>query len=65
MTFIDDFSRKVTIATLKSKSEVFSKFVEFKSQIENEKESKIKALRSDNGTEYDNKQFADITIAII
>lgn len=37
VTFIDDFSRKVAIATLKSKSEVFSKFVEFKSQIENEK----------------------------
>ena len=35
VSFIDDFSRKTWIYLLKSKDEVFSKFKEFKSLIEN------------------------------
>lgn len=57
VSFIDDFSRKVCIFPLKSKTEVFSKFIEYKKLVENQLESKIKTLRSDNGTEYVNNQF--------
>jgi hypothetical protein len=42
---------------LKSKYEVFVKFKEFKSLIENITERKIKILRSDNGGEYTSKEF--------
>lgn len=52
VTFIDDYSRKVFVATIKKKSEVFEKFVEFKQFVENQTDKKVKILRSDNGTEY-------------
>lgn len=57
VTFVDDYSRKVFIFILKSKGEVFSKFVEFKKQIENQTEKTIKILRSDKGKEYENTNF--------
>lgn len=57
VTFIDDYSRKCFAYPLKTKSQVFSKFIEFKTRVENETEKKIKTLRSDNGTEYDNINF--------
>ena len=41
VSFIDDFSRKTWIYFLKNKEEVFSKFKEFKSLIENHTEKKI------------------------
>lgn len=57
VTFIDDFSRKVYVFTMKSKAEVFDKFVEYKARVENEHNRKIKTLRTDNGKEYVNKIF--------
>ena len=57
ITFIDDFSRKTWIYFLKAKSEVFEKFKEFKSLIENISDKKIKTLQSDNGEEYTSKEF--------
>lgn len=57
VTFIDDFSRKVYVFTIKSKAEVLDKFIEYKNRVENELNKKIKILRSDNGTEYVNKNF--------
>ncbi|KAL0893973.1 hypothetical protein ABMA27_014049 [Loxostege sticticalis] len=59
LTFIDDFSRKVCVFTLKSKSECLNKFKEYKCLVENQLNVKIKTLRTDNGTEYKNKEFAD------
>jgi hypothetical protein len=47
VSFIDDFSHKAWIYFLKTKGEVFSKFKEFKTLIENLSEKKIKVLRSD------------------
>lgn len=35
------------------------RFVEFKNRVENETERKIKTVRGDNGTEYENNNFAD------
>jgi hypothetical protein len=42
---------------LKSKSEVFNKFKEFKALVENLVERKIKVLRSDNGGEFTSDDF--------
>jgi hypothetical protein len=55
--FIDDYSRKTWLYLLKSKDEVFSKFQEFKAEIENLMNKKIKRLRTDNGREYTSKEF--------
>jgi hypothetical protein len=57
VSFIDDFSRKTWIYFLKTEGEVFSKFKEFKTLIENLSEKKIKVLRSDNGGEFTSDEF--------
>jgi transposase InsO family protein len=57
VSFIDDFSHKAWIYFLKSKGEVFSKFKEFKTLIENLFEKKIKVLRSYNGGEFTSNEF--------
>lgn len=56
ITFIDDFSRKIFIYFLatKTESEVQEKFLEFKAFAENKTGKKIKTLRTDNGKEYTN-----------
>lgn len=59
LTFTDDFSRKVCVFTIKSKSECLDKFKEYKSYVENRLNTKIKTLRTDNGTEYTSKNFTD------
>jgi hypothetical protein len=55
--FIYDYSRKTWLYLLKTKDEVFSKFQEFKAEIENITNKKIKMLRTDNGGEYTSKEF--------
>jgi hypothetical protein len=45
VSFIDDYSHKTWVYFLKSKNEVFSKFKEFKSLIENLSERNIKILK--------------------
>ena len=55
VTFIDDHSRKTWIYSLKTKDEVFDRFIEFKALVENLIEKKIKVLRSNNGGEYNDK----------
>jgi len=57
VTFINDFTRKVWIYLLKDKSKTFETFKEFKQEAENEFGMKIKVLRSDNGGEYNSKEF--------
>jgi hypothetical protein len=59
VTFIDDHSMKTWIFFLKTKSEVFKKFQEFKALVENQTGKKIKVLLSDNGGEYTSTEFAD------
>ena len=58
VTFVDDFSRRVWVYTLKSKDEVFETFLVWKKIVENQTGRKIKVLRSDNGTKYQNDQFS-------
>jgi transposase InsO family protein len=55
--FIDDYSRNTWLYLLKTKDEVFNKFQEFKAEIENLTNKKIKTLRIDNGGEYKSKEF--------
>jgi len=57
VTFIDDFHRKVGVYLLKGKSKTFEAFKEFKQEVENEFGMKIKVLRSDNGGEYNSREF--------
>ena len=58
--FIDDFSRKTQIYFMKEKNETFAKFREFKTFIEKQMGTHIRALRSDNGGEFDSHHFNDL-----
>ena len=57
LTFIDDATRYVWMYVLKSKDQVFEKFLEWKAQVENSSGQKLKTLRTDNGGEYTSKGF--------
>ena len=57
VTFINDYSRKTWLYLLKTKDGVFNKFQEFKEEIENLTNKKIKTLRTYNGGEYTSKEF--------
>ena len=59
VTFIDDYSRCVTVYPMKQKSEVLSKFKEWEAAVTNETDCKIKTLRTDNGGEYTSTEFED------
>lgn len=52
LLFEDDYSRMTFVYFLKNKSDVFECFKNFKSLVENQKERKIKCLRTDNGGEF-------------
>ena len=62
--FIDDHCRKTWIYFLKIKDGVLARFQEFRAQVENLTERKIKVLRSDNGGEYTSRDFSDFCIEI-
>ena len=55
--FIDHCTRFTWIYLLKSKSEVFTKFVQFKVMIENQFSAKIIVVRLDGGGEYTLTEF--------
>ncbi|GJT57055.1 ribonuclease H-like domain-containing protein [Tanacetum coccineum] len=58
LTIVDDYSRAVWTYLLKTKDEVFDCFVNFIKLIHNQFNTKIKTIRSDNGTEFvNNKMF--------
>ncbi|KAK1666207.1 hypothetical protein QYE76_054366, partial [Lolium multiflorum] len=57
LTFTDDLSRYGYIYFMKHKSETFQKFKEFQSEVENQRNKKIKFLRSDRGGEYLSYEF--------
>ena len=59
ITFTDDFSRYGYVYLMRHKSESFGKFKEFKNEVENQLDKKIKALRSDRGGEYLSHEFGD------
>jgi transposase InsO family protein len=57
VSFIDGFSRKIWLYFLRKKYEVFAKFKEFKSLLENQTDKKIKVIRTDKGGELCGKEF--------
>lgn len=57
VTFIDDYSRWCTVRMIKSKSEVFNEFKNYKALVENRTGRKIKCLQTDNGKEFVNQEF--------
>ena len=57
VTFVDDFSRRVWVYTMKHRDEVLDIFVKWKKMIETQTGRKIKRLRSDNGGEYKSDPF--------
>ena len=57
VTFIDAKTHYTWVYFLKSKDEVFSKFLEWKALVERMSAYKIKTLRTDNGGEYTSREF--------
>jgi hypothetical protein len=56
---VDNYTRMTIVLFLKNKSEAFENFKIYKEIVENEMDSKIKCLRSDNGGEFTSKEFMD------
>ena len=59
VSFIDDFSRKTWIYTLKNKSEAYQAFRNFKSLVEKQTNLSIQRLRCDGGGEYFSGEFIE------
>ena len=59
VTFIDDFSRYVSIYYIKHKDEVLERFKEFVNVMSNLTGRRVKILRTDNGGEYCSKIFSE------
>lgn len=57
MTITDDRSRWGDVYFLKSKDEVPSRMIEFIEKVERQTGSKVKAVQSDNGTEFCNRKL--------
>ena len=57
ITFIDDYSRYTYVYLLKHKDEAFAVFKNYKAEVENQLDKKIKILRSDRGGEYFPHEF--------
>ena len=57
VVFVDDYTRYTWVYFVVQKSEVFSRFLEFKEKVEGEFRRKIKRLRTDNGGEYTSGEF--------
>jgi hypothetical protein len=49
MLLVDDYKRKIAVCFLKNNSEAFENFKIHKEMVQNEMDSRVKCLRSDNG----------------
>ena len=63
VTFIDDKSRFVAVYFMKSKDHVLQKFKEYEAMVTNVTGKKIKVFRSDNGGEYNSREFSDFLVS--
>jgi hypothetical protein len=59
MLLVDDYTRMTGVFFLKNKSKYFENFNVYKEMVENEMDSKMKYLRSNNGGEFTSKEFMD------
>lgn len=57
ITFIDDTSKYTYVYLLRTKDEAFEKFENYKTEVENLLNLKIKVLRSDRVVEYMDSEF--------
>jgi hypothetical protein len=57
LSIIDDFSRKASVYPMRSKAEVFNIFLKHVARAERFLERDVKAIRTDNGTEFLNENF--------
>ena len=58
--FVDDFSRRVWVYTMRAKDEVLEIFVKWKKLMETQTGRKIKVLRYDNRGEYTSDPFLQV-----
>jgi hypothetical protein len=59
ITFVDDFSRYLTVYPMKNKSDALDKFKEFLAEAERQTGNKLKILRTDGGGEYFSSDFSN------
>jgi transposase InsO family protein len=59
MLLVDDYIRMTAVCFLKNKLEAFENFKIYKEMVENEIDSRIKCLISDNGGEFTSNKFMD------
>nr|KYP64657.1 Retrovirus-related Pol polyprotein from transposon TNT 1-94 [Cajanus cajan] len=59
LTIVDDFTRRMWLYVLKDKTETYKKFKDWNTLIQNQLETKLKILRTDNGLEFLSEQFAE------
>jgi transposase InsO family protein len=57
MLLVDYYTRMTAVCFLKNKSKDFENFKIYKEMVENEMDSRIKCLRSDNGGEFTSKEL--------
>ena len=55
--FLDHFSHFLWIYPLRTKNEVFNKFLQFRMYVQTQFKTEIKSLQCDHGGEFDNHQF--------
>jgi transposase InsO family protein len=59
MLLVDYYTRMIAVCFYKNKLEAFEKFTIYKEMVENDMDSRIKCLRSDNGGEFTSKEIMD------
>ena len=60
--FVDDYSRITKLYLLRNKDKVLEMFIKYKSEVENQKNNRIKRLRTNRGGEYESnplKEFCE------
>ena len=53
MNFVDNYSRFTKLYLLRTKDEALKMFIKYKSEVENQKNKRIKRLRTDRGGEFE------------
>ena len=57
LSIVDDYSRRVSIYLIRDKTEVFRVFKNHVARAERFLERKLKAIRTENGTKFENRAF--------